>query len=319
MDQNIDFAFEGFRIIRQKPILILFWGFVSLLLSAAMQWVMISMFGPIMDQMMAVTSGGATATSAAQATAQLSLFAKILPAYGVMAVASLAYYAVMNCAVFRAVLDSKDSGFGYLRLGGDELRQLVVMVLFFIIFIVIYIVAIIIASILGGILGAIITGGAGNSPAAVAMIVLLVLLLVLLPLIWFAVRMSFYTVHAFATKKIDLFGSWKYTKGRFWILFAGYLVSFVMAMLVMALFWAIFAGVTAVMGMDGAGMFGKIMGMGGRPSYSALYGNPLMIGYTLSSAFFLSPLLIALFAGAPAAAYRGFTGRALQARAENVF
>lgn len=317
MDQNIDFAFEGFRVIRQKPILVLFWGLVSLALSGLMQWVMVAMMGPTLDQMMTASPG--TATTTAEATAQLGLMGKLLPGYGLMIVGSLLYYAVMNCAVYRAVFDSKDSGLGYLRVGGDELRQIIVMLLFFILFAVFYIVAIIAASIVGGILAAVVTGGAGSSPAAVAIVVLLVMVLVLCPLIWFGVRMSFYTVHSFTTKKIDLFGSWQFTKNRFWILFAGYLVTFVMCCLVMALFWAIFAGVTAVLGMDGLGLFGKMMGMGGKPSYAAMYSNPLMIGYTLSSAFFLSPLLIALMAGAPASAYRGFTGRSLQAKAENVF
>ena len=320
MDQNIDFAFEGFRIIRQKPILILFWGVVSLVLSGFMQWIMVTMLGPIMDQMMTMTAGATAATaSTANVSAQLALLGKLLPMYGLILLASVIYYAVMNCAVFRAAFDSKDSGLGYLRLGGDELRQILVMILFFLLFMVIYIVALIAASIVGGIAAAVVSGGMGNSPAAVGIVFFVVMLLVLCPLVWFAVRMSFYTVHSFATGKIDLFGSWKFTKGRFWILFAGYLVMFVMACLVMALFWAIFMGVTAVLGMNGLSLFSKMSGLGGNVSYGALYSNPLMIGYTLCSAFFLSPLLIALFAGAPAAAYRGFTGRTLQAKAESVF
>ena len=318
MDQNIDFAFEGFRIVRHRPVVVLYWGVVSLILSAAMQWIMVTMFAPIMDQMMAGAAGGQGTMSPAEATQQLAIFAKILPFYGLLLIGSIIYYAVMNCAVYRAVLGSKQSAFGFLRLGGDELRQVAVMLLFFLLFLVIYIAAILVASILGGIIMAIATGG-GGAPAVAGIAVVVIMLGVLCPLVWFCVRMSLYTVHAFVTRKVDLFGSWKLTKGRFWILFGGYLVTFVMAMLVMALFWAIFAGVTAALGLNATEMFGKMMGMGGKPSYAALYRDPMMIGYTLSSAFFLSPLLIGLIAGAPASAYQALSGRTLRLTAENIF
>ena len=318
MDKNIDFAFEGFRVIRHRPVLILYWGVVSVILSCAVQWVMVSMFGPIMDQMMTGGAGGATTMSPAEATQQLTLLAKLLPFYGLLLIGSVIYYAIMNCAVYRAVLGSKKSAFGFLRLGADELRQVAVMVLFFLLLVVIYIALMIVVSILGGILIAVISGG-GSSAAVMAVTVAVIMLLVLCPLVWFCVRMSLYTVHTFATGKIDLFGSWKLTKNRFWILFAGYLVTLVMCFLVMALFWAIFAGVAAVLGMNGVGLFGQMMGVGAKPSYAALYSNPLMIGYTVSSAFFLSPLLIGLIGGAPAAAYHRIAGQTTRISAENVF
>ena len=103
------------------------------------------------------------------------------------------------------------------------------------------------------------------------------------------------------------------------LLLAGYLVMAIVCLLVMALFWSIFAGVSAVIGMNGVDMFGKMLGIGGKPSYAALYSNPLMIGYSLSSAFFLTPLLIALTAGAPASAYQALIGRSTRLTAENVF
>lgn len=318
MDQNIDFAFEGFRIIRQKPILILFWGLASLLLSGMMQWISMSMLAPIMDQMMAMSSTTGTA-SAANVSAQLGLIGKILPLYGLILVGSMVYYAVMNCAAFRAVLGSQDSSFGYLRLGGDELRQMLVMFLFFLLCFVAYIVVVIIVVVLGGIMVAAMAGNANGSPMGGVMVGLVFGLAILCIVIWFAVRMSFYTVHSFATKKIDLFGSWQYTKGRFWILFAGYLVTFIMAMVVALLFIAIFMGVAAALGMNGMSLFTSMAAAGQKVSYASLYGNPLMIGYTLFTSFFVTPLMVAMFAGAPAAAYRNVTGRTLMAKAEHVF
>ena len=317
MEQNIDFAFEGFRIIRRQPVLIVFWGVLSLVLSGLMQWLMIGMMAPLLDQMMAMAPSGTTPspTAAADATRDLALMVKMLPAYGLLLALSVIFYAMINCAVYRAVFEHKNSTFGYLRFGADELRQLAVMIMFFLVFLVFYFAAALGAGLLIGLLTVVTRGSAAAAMAGVSV----VMLLVFAGLIWFMVRMSFYTVQTFDTGRINLFGSFKLTKGRFWILLAGYLVTLVMVALVSACFMAIFSAVTAAMGLNGVGLLGQMVGVGPKPVYSTLYASPIMIGYTLSSAFFLTPLMIGLLTGAPAAAYRGFHGLTTRVKAESVF
>jgi len=50
MNLTFDFAFEGFRIIRERPKLIAFWGAITLFGYGVMSLIMVHMAGPAVAQ-----------------------------------------------------------------------------------------------------------------------------------------------------------------------------------------------------------------------------------------------------------------------------
>ena len=303
MALSLDFAFEGFRVIRQKPKLILFWGLALIIINIGMMVLMQTVFASTMSDIQAVSASAGSNPSAAL-TAFQQIGQKILPLEGVFVPLGLATGAILNCAVFRAALEYKNDSFGYLRFGADELRQLGITILFFLMFIVVEIAAAIAGLVVGGVFGLILSFV--SKPLA-GLGFLVGTLVALGGIIWYAVRMSLFGVIALDRKTIDLFASFGLTKGQFWSLFVGYVVMFLMALVVMILFMVVVFAITSALGGGGnSAMLGTVMGARGQ-GLSA-FTNPATIVSLVITNGILSPLLIALMGGAPAAAYKALGG-----------
>jgi hypothetical protein len=290
MPLSLDFAFEGFRIIREKPKLILFWGLVLLIGSGVAELVVVAMGGPSLERLSAMAP-------TADPTLLLPLYMKVIQAYGVALPLIVVTQAVTACAAYRATWQAKDDRFGYLRFGADEWRQIAVTLLFFLL----YLIMAFAAAAVSGTIGMAI----GDKTGVVATPLML---LGFGAIVVAMLRLSLCNVLSFDQKRINLFGSWKLTQGQGWTLLGGYLVCAVMVAFVVLLCGGIFGAVTvALYGGDWSTVNQWFL----QPDMTSLtaYLKPLMIGWLVISNLAVSPLLVALTSGGQAAAYRTLAGQ----------
>ncbi|WP_443747282.1 hypothetical protein [Asticcacaulis solisilvae] len=295
----LDFAFEGFRIIRQSPAVIPFWGVVSLAGYLANKAIMQAMAGNAMQELQAASHGRDMAV-------MMAAVAKLLPALGVLIPLGIVLNAFLTCAVFRAI-GGKAGAFGGLRLGLDEVRQFGVAILFFLIMFALYVVVIIAGSIVGGILSL----GLGAFGMVLSIIAAIAVFF------WFGARLSLAPAQSFAEGRIVMFGSWKLTEGNSLALVAGYVIALVMAALVGFLCFGIFLAGLAILKSGNALAVGSVMNAVQDADIAAMVRDPAVLVYVLLWNIIVAPLLMAITFGAPAAAYRLLSGRSVSA--ESVF
>lgn len=195
-----DAVFEGFRITRQKPVLLLWLGLVYAVISAITVALAYQSFVELM---------GFVATIQAGQEPDEALAMQLLGAYGrVIAVAlplSLVASAIIWPAIVRSVLTPEDSRFGYLRLGRDELNTFVVVLALSLVWVAALVLAgaIVGLAALAGVAFAVLTG-------------LLVFFGLVAFALWFGVKFSLAVPIAVAEKRIAIMDSFRMTKGHFW-------------------------------------------------------------------------------------------------------
>lgn len=212
-------AFEGFRLARRAPVAILAWS-----LAYAAFFVVFFVVGgrslihilTLIEQMKASEPSMAELSDLGRAYGLLGLW--VMPL-------SLLFGAVLNTAIARSVIAPGDRRFGYLRLGRDELRVLVVNIAISLIFMAVTLVGMGVAMGLAG------AAGAMSLPVLVLPAVLIALAAVGFG-VWLAVRLSLAVPITFAEKRIAIFDSFAVTKGRFWPLLGMAVLAGVMTMLV---------------------------------------------------------------------------------------
>jgi hypothetical protein len=128
---------------------------------------------------------------------------------------TLVVYVVLFAAVERAVLKPEQAGFFYLRLGMDELRLLVLTVLFVVVYY-----AVMVALFL---LVALVAGASGSAGAAAGMVLLVIPALIAFTA-WYYVRFGLAFPLTIMRGKIVIGEAWRISRGRFWPLFAASLV-----------------------------------------------------------------------------------------------
>ncbi|MFC0634469.1 hypothetical protein [Brevundimonas balnearis] len=281
-----DAAFEGFRLTRRKPLAVLLWGLVYVLMILAVFGLI---GGPIISffaEMQRLQGAAEPSMEALQALLPIyGAFAAVLPVVFV-------FSAVLNAAVTRAVVRPKESAFGYLRLGMDEVRVLGVSLVLGIVFGFVSLVG---WSIVGFVAGM----------AAVTEQGLLVLAAVLLGLamvaglIWLAVRFSLAIPIVVAERRFAVFDSFAMTKGRFWPLLGMAIIAFVLATIVGLLGGIVFLPVTLMTG----GME-QLAQFEGAPLQEVITAAaPALIAYAVVNGV-LSALQLAIMYAPFSAAYR---------------
>ena len=232
---STDAAFAGFALVRERPTL--FFGLMVLivLLGLATSLTQVLIAGPALTQLMEMQAAAASGGERPDPTATLQLMGPIWRANLIILPLIAVSYAVTNAAVYRALLRPAQGGFGYLRFGADELRQLGTLILLGLTMLAVIIlseIALIVVGIVGAVVvaGGLHTGDAGKAPLAVGFAVLLVLLL-FVPIVFVAVRLSLAGPMTFAQRRVRLTGSWALTRGRFWAMFGAYLLAGVLIVL----------------------------------------------------------------------------------------
>ena len=242
-----DAVFEGFRVVRRQPLALVFWAlFYAAIMAAAF-----AMIGPSLIGFVTATEqleqSGATPTMEDFAP----LFQMMGLLFAVLLPASLITSAMMHAAIARSVLRPGESAFGYLRLGMDEVRVLVVSVVLFLVFMVLMAVS---SGLIGVAVGMTV---AAEAPALWLLVVLLVLATIAL-FAWLSVRLSLAIPITMAERRIAIFDSFGFTKGRFWPLLGMALLAWVLSMVVgllgslvaMPLELATGGGITALEGLE---------------------------------------------------------------------
>lgn len=216
-----DAAFEGFRVVRRHPMALVFWSlfYIAVMVAA------FAAMGPSIISFVAATE----ALEQSGATATMADFQPIFQMMGTMVVIllplSLISSAMLYAAVARSVVRPGESSFGYLRLGMDEVRVLVVSLVLFLFFTLI---GVVLFGTIGAVAG---VAGAGDMPMLWLVVVLLGIAAFLL-FVWLAVRLSLAIPITMAERRMAIFDSFGMTKGRFWPLLGMALLAFVMTIVV---------------------------------------------------------------------------------------
>lgn len=214
-------AFEGFRVVRRNPMALIFWA----LFYAVFMVAIFAMMGPNLISFVTATEqleqSGATPTMEDFAP----LFQMMGLLFAVLLPLSLIASAMIYAAVSRAVLRPGESAFGYLRLGMDEVRVLVVSIVLFFVFMALMVVA-------SGIIGALIGMTIAAEIPALWLLVVLLILAAIGACIWLAVRLSLAIPITMAERRIAIFDSFGFTRGRFWPLLGMALLAWVMSVVV---------------------------------------------------------------------------------------
>jgi magnesium-transporting ATPase (P-type) len=304
MALTLDFAFEGFRILKKKKSLIFAWGLFAVLLSVVTMAAFFILSGAGIAAYTAMITQAAEGGVEPSPQQMMSVMAGLIPGYLAAIPLNLIGASMMLCAVMRAVLQPMSGGFGYLKLGADEGRQILLMIVICIIHVVAIIVACIAASLVIAIASAAKIGVVTGLATFVAVVA------AFLAYIYFASRMSLAAPLVFDTRKFDVFGSLKLTKGHGWTLFFGYVVMcimmFVAIVVIELVFLAVIVGI--IIAVVAAGAVGPMHG--DAPDFSQMNlavvipaGLVCLLLY-IAMFWLMVALMYALMYGAPAAAYR---------------
>jgi hypothetical protein len=289
-------AFEGFRVVRREPFSVLLWAVARL----AVSLLSLIVIAPLAAPMMAAVEEAGSAPSPEQA---LALIRQAAVVYAVAVPLALVILAVFGCAVFRVVLRPEDKGLGRLKLGGDELRMIGLMLLMGLL----YLGASIGLGLAIGLCALLVAAIGGTNQAGGAFGVLLGVALVLGfcgLVIWAAVRLSLAMPMSFVQRRVVLFSSWRLTRGRFWSLFGCYLLALVFVIILNMAALMVFAAVGLATGSSLTDIASSLF----RPSFSTeTFLNPgRLIDLVFSS--LLGAVMGAVSLAPAAAAYRDIAG-----------
>ena len=204
-----DAAFEGFRLVRRKPVALIAWALLYAVLSLASVFAMSNAIG-----LMVEWGERAEALESAEPT-QAEVMA-VFQGFGEV---------MLMAAVARAVLNPRAGGFGYLRLGMDEVRVFVVSLVLCILLFCGWLAVGLLVGVLAGIAGA--TGASW-----MWLVVVLGGLAGVAAIVWLAVRLSLAVPITVAENRFAIFDSFALTKGRFWPLLGMAVIAFVMVLVI---------------------------------------------------------------------------------------
>ena len=296
-------AFTGFRLVVRQPGVVAVWGLLYLGFTLFTGAGMVLTVGPSMTAVMAQQRAGVTPDPAAA----VAMMNGLLPFEGLVLLASLAFNALLVAAVNRAVLRPGQGGPGRLALGGDEGRQLLVFIILAALLFAAYVV-LLIGGVVVGVVAALALAGvhAGGGAQAVAgaagpvvAVMIVVGFAVMAALLFLLTRLSLASPLTFDTGRVDVFGSWRLTRGVFWPLLGAYLLTWLLLMILYIAAFALFAAVVMVAG-GGLAAAGVMF----RPDMSSLAGYfaPAMLLWILFATA-VGTVAVAAILAVPAGAY----------------
>ena len=231
-----DVAFTGFRFVREHPRTVAIWAAIQLTFSLLMGLAMVFVFRPFLDRMHGLSAAGPPNPAGVP-----GLMAAFLPIWFLGMAFVLGLYAVVYAAMARAVLQPDQERFAYLRLGGDELRQMLMQLLFCALAIGAYIVVLMAVGIVF-LLVSLVARAAG--PLAYTSLAIGIVG----AWIYLLVRLSLASPLTFDRGRVDVLGSWGLTRGRFWKLLGAYLLATTLAAVACLLLFIVVLAAAAILG-----------------------------------------------------------------------
>ena len=295
-----DAAFEGFRLVRRNPMALVAWAVLYAVVSVGSLFAMSTMIGPMTEwaERMEALEAQSPKPTPEQVLEAFQGFGQVMLGMAWLLPISLIVTAMLMAAVARAVLNPRATGFGYLRLGMDELRVFVVT---FVLGIVMFCAWIAVAVVVGMLAG--IAGAAGAD--WMWLLVVIAGLAGVAGVIWLAVRLSLAVPITVAENRFAFFDSFAITRGRFWSLLGMAVIAFAMVLVISMLSWVI----TLPLGMMAGGEVWS-MGSGGDAEAVAAaldVTNPWIIASAVAEAVVYA-LTVGIIYAPFAAAYRDIKG-----------
>lgn len=264
-------ALEGFKLVGKRPWTVLAWSiffFAGIMLTF---FVMLLTLGQEFVEF--VKSGG---LGSADVHDYSKILQKSLIAFPAVLLLWLVVWSTLTAAVYRLILRPHESGWAYLRFGGDELRLTIVNLILIVCgALAITFVRAVDAGV-GGLLG------------------FLVSFALTLALIWVSFRLFLATPMTFAERRIAIIPSWNLTHGHFWSLLGMTILTII--------FWLIVWLICTVIGLAAVAAAGGQEMIDHPTSASPL--AIITIGITLLIQLLLPALQVIMLASPLAEAYR---------------
>ncbi len=294
-----DAAFEGFRLVRRNPLALVAWTLLYAVLTLTALFSLSNMIGPLEAwTVQAEALDGIDNPSLDQVMEMMAGLGAIMVQVAWLLPISLVVGAMLAAAVARGVLKPSGDPFGYLRLGMDELRVLVVT---FVLGLVMSLGAFVAVLAFAMLIRAASAGGGGL--AAIAGVVGFLALVCFF--VWLSVRLSLAVPITVAEKRFAFFDSFALTKGRFWPLLGMAVLAIVMVLLVQLLSSIVSMPIALASGME-SWSFGA--DQDSEAVIAALdVSNPWVIAHAVVEAI-VSALTVGILYAPFTAAYRAIKG-----------
>ena len=203
-------SLAGFKLIGRRPVSALVWALAWILLGYGGLAALLYLSGAqLADALKVLPQAGGDPKALGLAALQFELsVVRVVWPWGLWAwIVSI----VLHAAVYRAVIEPRRRGFAYLRIGGDELRLGLLAVIYFVLVIVFWVVVGLACAAAIAASGQLAQPARGLAIAAVVIAAICVSFVVL-------VRLMLAGPMTFARKRLQIFDSWRVTRGRFWAL-----------------------------------------------------------------------------------------------------
>ena len=299
---STEMAFSGFGLMQRKPMMVVGWAGLFLAFNLIVSLGTIVTIGPKLQELTRASS------TPGDPAALGELFLTIAPWYLVLIAAALGFYAVISASAYRAMLRPDQGAPFHLAFGSDEIRLVLLALIFFLLAIAAYfalVIFVVVLAALGGVLGAVL--GGQDNPATVGLVVgLLVVVGIFVSVgavVFFGTRLSLAAPATFARGELVVFKSWSLTKGKFWALFGGYFLNIVLFVIIELLL--IVALVVAVSGAFSMDAYQSMQTE--RLTSVAAFFSPVSILVTIGGAA-ISAIAYAYLLAPAAYAYRVLTG-----------
>jgi hypothetical protein len=212
-----DSAMSGLRLITRHPKVLPYWIGFNLLAATFALALLFLLFGDFLRQVMELVINSGEPTPA--------MVFSLIPRIGLMLLIFLPFglfvSAVRQGAATRAILWPDDDRYGYLRVGGDEFRLMLVL---FVVGIIKGAIQLAIGLVLGIFFAIALGLSGGFSAESMAGDRPILRLIVQLIMVYFFLRFALAVPQTMDSRSVNIFGTWTLTKGHVGRMFLSYLI-----------------------------------------------------------------------------------------------